>query len=119
MTDQDLPDRIFIAPDCTWNADPIEPCMTEYVSAAEYYKAKRKPVNNPTYELDIGAIMQAIIERGYTRLEFFNWANLTMNLVQDRQTTPIVCILDGVPGEGTTEAEAACHASLKAWKETQ
>ena len=42
MTDQDLPDRIFIAPDCTWNADPIEPCMTEYISAAEYYKARQR-----------------------------------------------------------------------------
>jgi hypothetical protein len=27
----DLPDEIFAGPDCQWNADPIEPCMTQYV----------------------------------------------------------------------------------------
>jgi len=32
----DTPDRIFAGPDGQWNADPIEPCMTEYVIGAEY-----------------------------------------------------------------------------------
>jgi len=32
----DLPDRIFAGPDAHWNADPIEPCMTEYVIGTEY-----------------------------------------------------------------------------------
>jgi septal ring factor EnvC (AmiA/AmiB activator) len=30
MNDE-LPDEIFAGPDCQWNADPIEPCMTHYV----------------------------------------------------------------------------------------
>lgn len=32
----DTPDRIFAGPECQWNADPIEPCMVEYVIGTEH-----------------------------------------------------------------------------------